>query len=440
MKQKGETTAENKVFLIIPIIISLVFLPFAGFGQEEIGGSPPQPAEDQMNASIPPVEQALVPEGVFAVQLVQALEMGKVQDEVQAENVLSAVGIEPKNGWIADYPMTPDIVAEIETSVAGAAQARKITMGNEEAMRAVAGLEADLGLNIQPGGPPTATGEVQEASAPVEVVNNYYYDYGPPVVTYYPPPWDYDYLYAWVPFPFWCGGFFFSGFFVLHDFHRHIHFHDHDFVVTNHVVNRTTHTVSVVDPVSGHVGSSATVNRFASTQAFSSPKIQNSARTILSRSQSRIASGGVSAASGMGNGVPRTSPSRIQENQGTIGREQTERMANFRSSQGTGGRSFNPPAASQRSFPAAPPRVSEGKAFSPPAVSQRSFSSASPHAFSSPPVSQGHAFSAPASRGFSEGFHAGGSSFGGFHEGSSGGFHGGGGSLGGFHGGGGGHR
>ena len=161
--------------------------------------------------------------------------------------MLSAAGIEPKNGWIADYPVTPDIVAEIEASVAAAAEAKKIGLGKDEAQKAVAGLDADLGLNIQPGSPPQATGEVQEAVPPGEVVNNYYYDYGPPVVTYYPPPWDYDYLYAWVPFHFWCGGFFFDGFFVLHDFHRQIHFHNHDFVVTNHVLNRHRNAVSVVD-------------------------------------------------------------------------------------------------------------------------------------------------------------------------------------------------
>ena len=70
-----------------------------------------------------------------------------------------------------------------------------------------------------------------------EVVNNYYYDYGPPVVTYYPPPDPYNYLYSWVPYPFWWGpGFYFSGFFILHDFHRHVGFHGRPFVCSNHVV------------------------------------------------------------------------------------------------------------------------------------------------------------------------------------------------------------
>lgn len=390
---------ENRIFLVIPIIISLVLLPFAGFGQEGMSGSPPQPAEDQRNVSIPPVEQPLMPEGVFAVQLAQALKMGKVKDEVQAESMLSAVGIEPKNGWIADYPVTPDIVAEIKTSVAAAAEANKIGMGKDEAQKAVAGLEADLGLNIRAGSPPTATGEVQEAAAPAEVVNNYYYDYGPPVVTYYPPPWDYDYLYAWVPFPFCWGDFFFGGFFVLHDFHRHIHFHHHEFVISNHVVNVTTNRVLVVDPVSRSV----MTNRLASTRAFSSPKIQTSARTIVSRSWNRVPSGGVPTGSRMGSVAPSTSLNRtagqIRTNQSTLGQRETQPMNNFR-----------------------PPQVSRGRTFSPPAVSERSFSATPPRVSSPPPVSQGHVFSAHAfsSRGFSGGFHGGGGSFRGFHGGGGG--------------------
>jgi hypothetical protein len=340
-----------------------------------------------------------MPEGVFAVQLAQALKMGKVKDEVQAENMLSAVGIEPKNGWIADYPVTPDIVAEIKTSVAAAAEAKKIGMGKDEAQKAVAGLEADLGLNIQPGSPSTVPGEVQEAAVPAEVVNNYYYDYGPPVVTYYPPPWDYDYLYAWVPFPFWWGGFFFGGFFVLHDFHRHIHFHHHEFVVTNHVVNVTTNKVLVVDPVSRSV----MTNRVASTRAFSSPKIQTSARTIVSRSWNRVPSGGVPTGSRMGSVAPSTSLNRtegqIRTNQSTPGVRETQPMNNFR-----------------------PPQVSRGRTFSPPAVSERSFSATPPRVSSPPPVSQGHVFSAHAfsNRGFSGGFHGGGGSFRGFHGGGGG--------------------
>ena len=50
------------------------------------------------------------------------------------------------------------------------------------------------------------------------MIDNYYYDEGPPVVTYYPPPYDYGYLYAWDPFPFWWGGISYPGFFILTDF------------------------------------------------------------------------------------------------------------------------------------------------------------------------------------------------------------------------------
>jgi len=45
---------------------------------------PPEPTQNSPGAQTPPVGQALVPEGVFAVQLAQALKAGKVQEEAQA--------------------------------------------------------------------------------------------------------------------------------------------------------------------------------------------------------------------------------------------------------------------------------------------------------------------------------------------------------------------
>ena len=71
--------------------------------------------------------------------------------------------------------------------------------------------------------PPEGYKSWQESSQygdeyPPTEIDNYYYDEGPPVVTYYPPPYDYGYLYAWDPFPFWWGGVWFPGFFILTDF------------------------------------------------------------------------------------------------------------------------------------------------------------------------------------------------------------------------------
>ena len=309
--KKGETKAENKVFLIIPLILCLTLLPVAAYAQEGTGGSSPQPSPGQASASTPPVEQPLVPEGIFAVQLAEALKIGQVQDEAQAENMLGALGIEPKNGWIADYPVTPDIVAEIEKSVATAAEAKKLPMGEDEARKAVGDVVAQLGLNIQPGGMQTTAGEMERFSPPAEEVTTYYDDYGPPVVTYYPPPWAYEYLYAWVPYPFWWGGFFFGGFFVLHDFHRHVHFHNRSVVVTNHAVNAANHRVFAINPANRHHG--ASVNNHAGPQrVFSSPNVQSSARAIVAHSQNRFSSENRSTSSRIGSMAPPASGNRTE--------------------------------------------------------------------------------------------------------------------------------
>ena len=62
-------------------------------------------------------------------------------------------------------------------------------------------------------------------------------------MTYYPPPWAYYWLYDWVPWPFWWGGFGFGGFFVLGDFDGY--YHGHHF--SNHFRNANG-TFSRVDP------------------------------------------------------------------------------------------------------------------------------------------------------------------------------------------------
>ncbi len=253
-------------------IVSLVLLPVAVFAQ---GAYPsgaqvyPPPGTDQMNPGAPPVEQTLVPEGALALQLAQALNLGQVEDETQAENLLSSAGIEPNNGWVASYPVTPDIVAEIQNSVAAAANANRLPMGREEAQGAVGNVLANLGLAIQPAGA-AAEGTVgAQASPPPAVVDNYYYEYGPPVVTYYTPPPDYGYLYAWVPYPFWFDGFFFNGFFVLNDFNRHVHFHHRDFVVSNHFVDPRTHRAFVVNPAGRHFEGHAFAGRESGHRAGS---------------------------------------------------------------------------------------------------------------------------------------------------------------------------
>ena len=477
---------ERRAFLIGSLVAGLVLVPVVSSGQEGISGPPPTPLTGQMSANNPPVGQPLIPEGVFAVQLVEALKLGQAQDEAQAESMLSAVGIEPKNGWIAGYPVTPPMIGEIEKGVAGAADAGKLGMGKEQALKAVGDMKARLGLSVTQGAaappatqvtaggqsastvaykyidkngfihftdqyesipkeyrnqveviretvqPPASGGaagqntETQANSylpnANPEVINNYYYDYGPPVVTYYAPPEPYYYLYAWVPYPFWYSGFFFPGFFVLHDFHRHVFFHGHSCFVTNHVFNGATHRSFVVDPVNRSLRGSTGSNRLGSQQVFRSPAVQSSARTIAGLSQNRRDSAPVSTGSRMARTAPSASMAGLQRpsgpNPGTFnGRVGLTQRSNLRSS-----------------------RVVQNRTFSPTAFGGRYFSSASPRVFSTPSFSRGQSFSAPSYSGRSSfgGYRGGGGSFGGFH-GGGGGFHGGGG---GFRGGGGrgGHR
>jgi hypothetical protein len=142
---------EKRLILITTFIGALVLLSTTGYGQEATGASPPVSPTASTSAKTPPVEQALVPEGVFALQLVEALKMGKAENEAQAENMLSSVGIEPKNGWIAGYPVTPIVIGEIQKGVAVAAEAGKVGMGKDEALKALGDLQAGLGLSIRPG-------------------------------------------------------------------------------------------------------------------------------------------------------------------------------------------------------------------------------------------------------------------------------------------------
>jgi hypothetical protein len=67
-----------------------------------------QPARAQ--ASPPPIAAPLIREGTLAVRLQAGLAIGMTGDEIEAENRLADAGISPRNGWIADYPVTPDII------------------------------------------------------------------------------------------------------------------------------------------------------------------------------------------------------------------------------------------------------------------------------------------------------------------------------------------
>jgi hypothetical protein len=212
----------------------------------------------QSSQGLPPVAQALIREGTVATQLAGALNPDSVKsDEAEAESWLGDKGISPINGWIADYPVTPVIMSELQESLGKAADGRKISLSRDEALKLLDSITRELAIvSTSPGdsGPGPAAPEGEMLIAPTAVYD-YYTEVGPPVVTYYAPPSDYYYLYSWVPYPFWCGGFSFGGFFILNDFHRTVffdRFHDHGLhnraFVSNHFRDRITNRVTRIEP------------------------------------------------------------------------------------------------------------------------------------------------------------------------------------------------
>jgi hypothetical protein len=393
----------KKVF-IIAFVVLMLMVPMAAFSQSRGAGE-----------QTPPVAPPLVREGDFSMKLVGALNLGTAKDETEAESMLIAVGIAPRNGWISDYPVTPDIVAEIQKAVGEAADANRLPMAKSDGLRAAQSVEASFGIAVLP----DTSGGYAEAQPPAtlqytepSVVDNYYYDQGPPVVTYYPPPWDYYYLYAWVPFPFYWTGFFFPGFFVLNDFDRFFFVHGHRFFVTNHFFDRDHHRFSTIDPVNRWRGGRESLRALGGRsegRGFTTALARRGAESIRQRSDrmttSREVAGrnfgtfrGQNASSFSGRGAARTQVARGQ---------------NFRGTPGSSQRSFDAPGRSGvRSF-SPPPMRSQGPSFNSRSMGGRSF----PGSF------RGNSGSFS---GFSGGFHRGGGGFG--HVGSIGGFHGGGGS------------
>ena len=137
-----------------------------------------------------PQRQTLIPEGDFAIKLAEALKLGKAENEAEAESILASVGITPKNGWIADYPVTPDIIGQLQRSIEVTADSGKLSMDKGEALKALENLTvpealpvtADTESQVAEAGPPPSEGEY----ANLNIINNDYFDQGPPVVTYYP--------------------------------------------------------------------------------------------------------------------------------------------------------------------------------------------------------------------------------------------------------------
>jgi len=443
------------------LLAALCLLSTASHGQDEGDDAPsPTPSTIQTDTNSPPVAQTLVPEGIFAMQLAEALKLGPVPDEAKAEELLSSLGIEPKNGWLTEYPVTPDVLGDVEKGISVASDQGKIAFTKDQALKLVSDVKAKLGFDVNPGpnvpvglierpgnktiysytdskgvlhitddydsipkeyqknvkiltqsalhellsgtsgGATEAPGPQYMANPNPEDINDYYYEQGPPVVTYYSPPDPYYYLYSWVPYPFWSTGFFFPGFFVLNNFHRQVFFNRQPYFVTHHVGGGAFSRPLSVGPVNRTWPGHMTPDGMAPFRWFSTPNAQASARAIVTLNQNRSRSINGTAVSQMNTS---RQPFSSAGNSRTLGNapavlnsRTTMHNDSFRSTPHFGGRIFNQPAFNQRSFVPIRPRF-----FSPPAFTQ------------------GPAFSAPRSYG--------GSVAGGFHSGGpSGEFHGGG--------------
>lgn len=237
----------------------------------------------------PPIAQTLIPEGDFAIKLAEALNVGRSQNEAEAESILASVGIAPKNGWIADYPVTPDIIGELQNSIGAAADSGKLPMNKDAARKALENLAAGQGLGVAAdtedqvieAEPPPNAGEYSNP----DVIDNYYEEQGPPVVTYYPPPPDYNYLYSWVSYPFRCSGFRFGGYFILNDFHRSALVNGRRVTVSNHFVDPKTKSVFPIDPKTRGTRKSPATD--VSRTGMNASKTQTGGASILERSQER---------------------------------------------------------------------------------------------------------------------------------------------------------
>ena len=277
MKKRGVTKIAGMVFNLL-----LLIAPLAVSAQTEPVKTPG-----------PAIGQQLIREGAFAIKLADVLEVVSTDDEVEAESRLGELGIAPRNGWIADYPVTPDIVVELQKAVSAAAAADKLNFEKDEALKRFDRVNQEFSLGIKPhaGGTQAPDNRVKaETLENQTVINNYYSEQGPPVITYYTPPADYFYLYGWVPSPFWSFGFWFPGFFILNDFHRVVHLDNRVHFISNHYNDFRRHRVFRIDAASrfqgrtyGGIGASRPRTFLATGTRNSDRKIFNSGRNWAPR-------------------------------------------------------------------------------------------------------------------------------------------------------------
>jgi hypothetical protein len=231
----------------------------------------------------------------LSVKLVDALKLGTTASEAEAESLLGNAGITPRNGWIADYPVTPDVIGELTQSIKDAAESKSLKMGKDEALQSFQNVTAGFNLAVR-GGTPGETAQKGPGNTTVPdntVINNYYSDQSPPAVTYYPPPPDYFYLYTWVPYPFWGWNFWFPGFYILADFHRVVHVHDRVEVISNHFVDYRTNRIVRIDPLNRFNGRTyAGIGAPHDAKRFISPGVRGGNERIFRGAHERAMRGG----------------------------------------------------------------------------------------------------------------------------------------------------
>ena len=234
-----------------------------------------------------PVAQPLTREGDLAVKLLDILNLGNTKNEAEAEDALTAAGISPKNGWIADYPVTPDVTGELQDSIEAAADSGKISMNRDQALAAFQKTLDEFNLPVSTAGAgteapsSTETPSSEETTPGASAINNYYYTQGPPVVTYYSPPPDYAYLYTWVPYPFWWWNVWFPGYYMLvdFDFDEYGEFHHHRHHFSNHFRDPDTGRITRIDPTTRAIGGT-----FTGRPRYMGPAARRGAQSILRRS------------------------------------------------------------------------------------------------------------------------------------------------------------
>src|SRR5574342_877608 len=128
-----------KKWLSILLAAGLLLYPFAGFAQDY----GPSTSQEQQ---APPVAQTLVREGDFAIKLAVELKLGNPENEAVAEDMLAKAGVSPLNGWISDYPVTPEIVGQLGDSITAAANQGKLPMTAGDATNGLYSLAGETNL------------------------------------------------------------------------------------------------------------------------------------------------------------------------------------------------------------------------------------------------------------------------------------------------------